>query len=258
MVVLVSPSKHDKDYESEDEELTLADVAAARVKENATTTSRLVHPPRLSYPTQPILPLPPQPRSGMQKKPTATYSRHIEPPFDPSAGMQSAFTTSVIAQFDCDELDDLLHGISSDGRTTTEAVSTAANPIHVEEPIQIKDDDCDDLNELSETALKMLIYADDLDRADTLETYPQQHPPVQTLRAQAEVVPPSSSIRVGTDPIGRLLEKRSTGRASNSAGLQIWRTKADSAVAKAAVAAIAQAEAKIGTIDDPFAFGDEI
>jgi hypothetical protein len=201
----------------------------------------------------------------MQKKPTATYSRHIEPPFDPSAGMQSAFTTSVIAQFDCDELDDLLNGISADGRTTTtttttEAVPTAANPIHVEEPIHIKDDDCDDLNELSETAIKMLIYADDLDRADTLETYPQQHPPpAQALRAQAQVAPPSSSIRIGTGPIGRLLEKRSTGgRASNSAGLQIWRTKADSAVAKAAVAAIAQAEAKIGTIDDPFAFGDEI
>jgi hypothetical protein len=55
-----------------------------------------------------------------------------------------------------------------------------------------------------------------------------------------------------------LLEKRTTGKyASSSSGLQIWRTKADSAVARAATAAVAAADAKIGTVDDPFAFGSE-
>jgi len=225
-VVKVSLAKED-DVDEEDNELTLAEVAAARVKEKHTTTSRIMRSSLL--PSQPqhfsLSPPPssPFPTTSRMKKKTSSYSQPIDPPFDPLAGMQSAFTTSVIEDFDYGELDEILKGISSD--RPSEVATSKPVPQQQQQKqqnIYHLDDDCDVLNELSETALKMLIYADDLDRADTLETYPQH--PAQTVQARSQTSQQSTSTttRISTGPIGRLLEKRTTGKyASSSSGLQI-------------------------------------
>jgi hypothetical protein len=190
-----------------------------------------------------------------KSNPFPISQQFIDVPFDPLVGMQSAFTTSVITSFDCDELDDLISGISdSNDKSTIVVVPTKTitklAPIKSEVIELLDDNSCDDLNELNESALKMLIYAGNLDQVEemgeTLHT--------SSLVLQAPLTAPLS-VRIGSGPIGRLLEKRTTGRASNSSGLQIWRTKADSVAATAAATAIAKAEEVANTASDPFIFG---